>query len=581
MATTDTRSGFRLPWSADRPHEDLAGADAADSAFESTAAAASDPADAFAWPQSDSAAPQDTTPGAFRPFEPAADQGEPMPDAADVPPATLATPAPAAPKKPSKLMTDLAAAIRATTEAARDQRLAQVDTEATAIVELIRAQSTEGAAALRRRSDDDVAAIRDWAKAEIARIREESDSRVATRKHLLEGEITTRAVAIEDRVGEVETVVTGYRAAMQAYFGRLVEEQDPARLATLAETMPEPPSLDLLADLDNLPLAPAAVAPVEAAPVEAVVAEPAVASAEAELAPVEPVAFDEPVASAEADVAPVQANVTFEPDVAFEADMAPVEAVSDEEYEPVTNVDAARLARATGWSDEPDTAFTPQPKAAAEAAPGTVETSDATQRWTADEAPAGFPEPETAGDPVDRGAIMAALEAAAEAVVAAESAAESADQAEAAAGVAETAAELLVGRHDVDEDDPEAQAALSARVDAGGYETESFADRLASLLPSHAEGAADGEPRTTQVVVNGLVSVASIASFKRHLARLPGVTAVAVASGPDGEFVFNVTHRPDVSFRDVIPTMPGFAARVTATGDRVVSVTARDPDSEG
>ena len=82
-------------------------------------------------------------------------------------------------------------------------------------------------------------------------------------------------------------------------------------------------------------------------------------------------------------------------------------------------------------------------------------------------------------------------------------------------------------------------------------------------------------------MVTGLVSVASIASFKRHLGRLAGVLTVGVASGPSGEFVFNVTHRPDVSFKDVIPSMPGFAARVTGTGDGVVSVTARDPEAEG
>jgi hypothetical protein len=204
-------------------------------------------------------------------------------------------------------------------------------------------------------------------------------------------------------------------------------------------------------------------------------------------------------------------------------------------------------------------------------------------RWAAGDAPEGFPtgDGDEAGDPVDRGAIMAALEAAAEAVVAAESAAESADQAEAAADVAETAAELLVGRTaGEDEYDPEASAAMAARVDAGGYDTETFADRLASLT-GHVEGVVGDEARTTQVVVSGLVSVASIASFKRHLGRLPGVQAVAVASGPEGEFVFNLTHRADLSFRDVIPTMPGFAARVTGTGDGVVNVAARDPEAEG
>ena len=175
---------------------------------------------------------------------------------------------------------------------------------------------------------------------------------------------------------------------------------------------------------------------------------------------------------------------------------------------------------------------------------------------------------------------MAALEAAAEAVVAAESAAESAGQAEAAADVAETAAELLKGRVGEDEYDPEAHAAMTARVDAGGVE-ESYTDRLAKLLPNHPEGEGGTEPRTTQVVVSGLVSVASIASFKRHLGRIAGVTNVAVASGPDGEFVFNVTHLPDVSFRDTLPTLPGFAARVTAAADGSVHVAARDPEAEG
>ena len=122
-------------------------------------------------------------------------------------------------------------------------------------------------------------------------------------------------------------------------------------------------------------------------------------------------------------------------------------------------------------------------------------------------------------------------------------------------------------RHDgEDELDPEAHAAMAARVDAGGFE-ESYTDRLAKLLPDHADGAPAASRSTTQVIVSGLVSVASIASFKRHLGRIAGVKGVAVASGPEGEFVFNVTHRPDVSFRDAIPTMPGFAARVTGTAD--------------
>ena len=116
---------------------------------------------------------------------------------------------------------------------------------------------------------------------------------------------------------------------------------------------------------------------------------------------------------------------------------------------------------------------------------------DDVPRWTEGEAPEGFPSGSEGGDPVDRGAIMAALEAAAEAVVAAEAAADSADQAEAAADVAETAAELVVGRNSAEDGtlDPEAQAALDARVDAGGFE-ESYTDRLAHLLPGTDEASA-------------------------------------------------------------------------------------------
>ena len=45
--------------------------------------------------------------------------------------------------------------------------------------------------------------------------------------------------------------------------------------------------------------------------------------------------------------------------------------------------------------------------------------------------------------------------------------------------------------------------------------------------------------------------------------------------------MFNVNHASEVSFRDALPTMPGFAARVTGNADGVIQVTARDPEAEG
>jgi hypothetical protein len=86
---------------------------------------------------------------------------------------------------------------------------------------------------------------------------------------------------------------------------------------------------------------------------------------------------------------------------------------------------------------------------------------------------------------------------------------------------------------------------------------------------------------STQVVVVGLVSVASIATFKRQLGRLPGVKNVGVSSGPDGEFIFTVGHLADTSLATLVPTLPNFQARITSERDGVLSVSAHDPEAEG
>ena len=587
MANSESRPSFRLPWSSDRSHEDPNGSVAVEAAPESAAGEAEPGAPT--WPDSDFGTRLGTTPPTPRPADAIATAGETGTEESDMidqasPTAPVEHAAPPAPRKSTQLMVDLATAIRATTEAARDHALAAVETDATDVAAAIRTAATEGAGALRRQSDEDLAAIKEWSKAEIARIREETESRLGARKATLETELAAHASAVEHRIGEVDEAVARYRADMDAYVESLKREDDPARLATMAEAMPEPPALDAWRDISNLDLAafaPPAVEAVEAEAIEAPDAETPTGALDAE-------AVEAPAAVAAETVESVEAETVATPeavasDAAETAESAvDVESPLDVEPADTASTQTATKERANPWGvvESPWTAGAAA--RAARAAESRDEAGDEhdVPRWATGETPDGFPAGAEGGEPVDRGAIMAALEAAAEAVVAAESAAESANQAEAAADVAETAAELLSGRASEDES-AEAHAMLNARVDAGGFETQSFTDRLASLLSSHADSSDDAEPRTTQVVVTGLVSVASIASFKRHLGRLAGVLTVGVASGPSGEFVFNVTHRPDVSFKDVIPSMPGFAARVTGTGDGVVSVTARDPEAEG
>lgn len=589
MASSDTKSGFRLPWNSDRsPNE------GAPEGAEATPEVAAEPAPAsLEWPDATIDLRSGTsTNGQQRPTQEAA------PDAAATNAAATETQVPeesqrmveidvpsapaVAPRKPTKLMADLSAAIRATAEAARDQAVQQLDADARQVTEKIREGATEGGVALRKRSEDDVAGIRDWSKAEIARIREETDNRIATRKQVLEAELAAHADAVNNRVEEVQSEVDRFKADMEEYFDRLSNEEDPSRLATMVEAMPDAPSFDAWADLAEIEeVVPEVEAHVEDAYVAADEAEPVEAVAETfeqdaqaheAVDDVAQVVTDDVVAESGDVVAEAAVAEDVVADVAAdEAEQVVAEAMAEPE---ATNDESAKpAAKAVSWGDgDGDWRGAGDPAAT---------TGDGTAHWAAGEVPEGFPTAGEGGESVDRGAIMAALEAAAEAVVAAEAAADSADQAEAAADVAETAAELVVGRNAGEEGslDPEAQAALDARVDAGGFES-SYADRLAHLLPTTPEAGADAEPKTTQVVVTGLVSVASIASFKRHLGRLSGVKSVAVASGPEGEFVFNVTHRPDVSFRDAIPSMQGFAARVTGQSEGMIQVTARDPESE-
>ncbi|HEY7942478.1 MAG TPA: hypothetical protein VID25_11065 [Candidatus Limnocylindrales bacterium] len=129
-------------------------------------------------------------------------------------------------------------------------------------------------------------------------------------------------------------------------------------------------------------------------------------------------------------------------------------------------------------------------------------------------------------------------------------------------------------------------AATSVSEESEGIpesEADIVAARLNGLVPEHVgaiQRAAPAEDMvSTQVIVTGLVSVASIASFKRHLSRLAGVNSVGVSSGPDGEFIFKANHTPGTNLKDLLPTISGYSVRVTSAGDGVINVSARDPEN--
>jgi hypothetical protein len=524
MAQTDARAGFRLPWSSDRQSTDT---------FDGDSTTDPQVAASTGWPTEGSARSTDAVESDATASEATATVD---PKAApDVAPAPAPAPAPSSPtppapgRKPTKFMADLTKAMQAAAEDARSRAMSQLQADAKTHVETIHGRSSTEAAGLRRAADDDVAAVREWSKAEIARIREETEIRITDRKARLETEIEQHAGVIEREIDAVQKTVAAFEADMAAFFERLLGEEDPSRFATMAENIPEPPTF------------------------EGFVAAPADEGAES-------VAETEsPATEAVAETVDAEAETG---DVEGVAETADAEAATD----------AATGEIETGTDAEAETGSTS----------GSVDGTATGERLDGEGDGEG-----------DREAAFAAIQAAAEAAASAEVAADAAARAEA---VADVAIEIMGNHEDEGEADPRfAALGLSPDYDAAEAEAlaaagtsdeeipeigdDALAARLAGLVPSKHKGNA-ADAATTQVVVVGLVSVASIASFKRHLGRVPGVTAVGVSSGPDGEFVFAVSHNGDVVLRDAIPSLPSFQARVTGSSDGVVHVTAHDPEAD-
>ena len=505
MATTDAKSGFRLPWSADRNESD--------SQVDGTVqnAGGEDPAQATS--QLETPTMTETAP--------------PTPDTGSDTSSGVASPTGgAAPvtRKPNKFMADLTKAMQAAAEAARADTLERFTAEAKSHIESIHASTADEATQLRKKADDDIAAVREWSKTEIARIREETDERIAHRKDVLEREIETHAAQIEERIERVQQRVASFESQMDSFFQRLLAEEDPTRFASMAESLPEPPPFDADAAWTPAP----------------VVAEAPVAAAAVAEAPAEPEAVAETLSE------------------------APTEAVSETSEPGIAEADEPSLQAPEGTWESTESPATESPATETPATESTAAAEEVPSGWGDFSAPEPVAETETATATKDGGDLFG--------IAADDTAPSDTDPRLDALGLSPdfAAAEAEAGGVPAESETPEEEIPVIA--------DDALAARLAGLVP---DTAATGETATTRVIVTGLVSVASIAGFKRNLARVSGVHSVGVTSGPDGEFVFSVTHEAGMALGESIATLPGFGARVTDESNGELTVAARDPEAEG
>ncbi len=475
MATTDTRPGFRLPWSTNSADGEGNGTEPPDAALATDAAVdtehVTDAPDADV-PAAAGEAPEMTESTVESETSGSADAAPETVAAAEAPKG------PSAAKKPNKFLADLTRAMQTTAESSRTETMERFTADAKTATERVQAAATDEATELRRVADEDISGIRDWSKAEIARIREETEHRISARKADLEEELEAHSGTVDQRIERVNARVAYFEQQVAEFYERLFAEEDPTRFAAMAEQLPEPPSLDIPElDDDRLGMpekAHAVAAPVEAAP--------------------------EPVVEAQADVV-----VEVEPEPGVET--------VDAEVQPETIEATAETAEA------PEAPEATEPEANADADAG-----------------------------------------------------------------ADTRLEMLESAPDFEAAEAEAAlaAAEAAPSDLPPEEIPTIADevlaaRLAGLVPDENSGSSPIQ--TTKVVVTGLVSVASIAGFKRHLGRLQGVTTVGVSSGPDGEFVFSVHHVATMDLAAGITSLPGFESRITNQSDGAIEVAARDPEA--
>lgn len=525
MATTESRTGFRLPWSSeersdkapvDRSAEASTTDEFTDAVTETAEAPVSSVAEAPTGTPSGTATESPTEPQAqaegtspgnaapadnVPPIAPDTNAKEPSVESTltAAPASRPVSPAPVT-RKPTQFVLDLTRAMQGAAEESRAQTLSQFQADAKTYIEGIHDRSAGEATDLRKRSDEDVSGIQDWSKAEIARIREETQGKIAERKQGLERELEDHAGQIEYEIDRVQSRVAGFELEMERFFEKLVAEQDPTQIAAMAQSLPEPPSFDA-----SVPWQPSAEV--------------------AELIGDTEIPSNGARSNGRLDEAQLATAGQAGAELDGEAAMAAIEAA----HQAAETTEAAATA-------ETSQAEGPQPDSA-EADPAAAGAADANSSG---------PDPRLAALGMSSGFDAAEAEAAAEATG--------------------TDARPTPAEDDI----------LTIGDDA-------LATRLAGLVPpegdAEARAARAASEATSKVVVTGLVSVASIASFKRHLGRVNGVQSVGVSSGPDGEFVFTVHHDAGVKPAEVVPSLPGFRARVTNVTDNLISVSAHDPES--
>ena len=430
---------------------------------------------------------------------------------------------PASARKTNPLMAGLVKAMRDAARSARDEATAKMRSDAAARLTEIKSQAATAALTLKKQADEDVAEIRGWSKAEAARIRQETDERIAKRRAEHLRQVEDHGAETQRLQADVNGAITAFDADMARFFDVLLKEDDPARLATLAERLPEAPSF-------ARPMGPAgATTPRPRSP------RPASRTA----------------GPARQRTAPSDGRKPSErlaPDAAAAAEAEAIAGLDE-----VPSPEAPAMREPTG----PDAA-----PGATEALGASVPQVVASPMAAADPVPTDQAEAAEDDTPVDGMSPAGSLAS----VLATAPRIDSPD---------DLSPEERIALLGFDEPEPSADGSVPSPAPVLGV-------RLEPESNTHAHAAAALQAPApledvTRIVVTGLTGVGGISAFKSALSAVSGVVSVSVTSGMDRDFVFSVVHADATDIRRAIAAFPAFAAQMTLDEGAVVSFTVSEP----
>lgn len=143
---------------------------------------------------------------------------------------------------------ELARAMHTAAETQYERMTAELERRRAEEVDAIAARASSEVEKLKAGSEADIGDIDAWAKAETEKIKLARLRRIDARRERLASQLERHETIKAREVSAVEVAIDAHRTEIDAFFGRMERESDPATIARVAATLPPFPPLAKIAE---------------------------------------------------------------------------------------------------------------------------------------------------------------------------------------------------------------------------------------------------------------------------------------------------------------------------------------------